>query len=130
MGKNKTLHISSGAPYEETVGYSRAVRKGNQIWVSGTTSMKEGMIVGIGDPYRQALQCLRIIKTAIEAAEGTLDDVVRTRIYITKITDWEHVARAHSEFFGKIKPATTMVIVKGLISPEMLVEIEAEAVVE
>jgi enamine deaminase RidA (YjgF/YER057c/UK114 family) len=129
MSEEKTLRISSGAPWEDIVGYSRAVRKGNMIWVSGTAPMKDGLVVGIDDPYRQAVMCLRIIKNAIEAAGGKLTDVVRTRIYVTKIRDWELVGRAHGEFFGEIKPATTMVQVSKLIDPNILVEIEADAVI-
>lgn len=127
MDENKTIRISSGAPWEELVGYSRAVRKGPHIWVSGTAPVKDGLVVGIDDPYRQAVMCLRIIKQSIEAAGGRLEDVVRTRIYVTKIKDWEHIARAHHEFFKDIKPATSMVQVAKLIDPEMLVEIEADA---
>ncbi len=130
MNDGKTIRIASGAPWEEIVGYSRAVRKGNMIWVSGTAPMKDGNIVGIGDPYRQAVMCMRIIKNAIESAGGKLTDVVRTRIYLAKMRDWEHVGRAHYEFFGDIRPATTMVQVDKLINPAILVEIEAEAYVE
>jgi enamine deaminase RidA (YjgF/YER057c/UK114 family) len=130
MSEENTIRISSGAPWEDVVGYSRAVRKGNQIWVSGTAAMKDGLVVGIGDPYRQAVMCLRIIKTAIEAAGGKMSDVVRTRIYVVKIRDWEQIARAHFEFFGSIRPATTMVQVSKLIDPNMLVEIEADAMVD
>lgn len=129
MIDEKTIRIASGAPWEDTVGYSRAVRKGNMIFVSGTAPMKEGLVVGIGDPYRQAVMCLRIIKNAIESAGGQMSDVVRTRIYVTRIRDWEHIGRAHAEFFGNIKPATTMVQVSKLIDREMLVEIEADAIV-
>lgn len=129
MSETKTIRISSGAPWEDAVGYSRAVRKGNMIWVSGTAPIKDGLVVGADDPYRQAVMCLRIIKNAIEQAGGKLDDVVRTRIYVTKIRDWEFVARAHSEFFKDIRPATTMVQVAKLIDPNILVEIEADAMV-
>jgi enamine deaminase RidA (YjgF/YER057c/UK114 family) len=130
MSDDKIIRISSGAPWEEQVGYSRAVRKGNMIWVSGTAPVKDGEVVGIGDPYRQAVMCLRIIKQAIEAAGGRMSDVVRTRMYVTKITEWEAVGRAHAEFFGDIRPATTMVQVQKLIDPQILVEIEAEAWVD
>jgi enamine deaminase RidA (YjgF/YER057c/UK114 family) len=130
MLDDKTLRISSGAPWEERVGYSRAVRKGNMIFVSGTTSMKDGLVVGVDDPYRQTVMALRIIKNAIEAAGGNMSDVVRTRIYLTRMRDWEHVARAHSEFFGTIRPASTMVQVSKLIVPGLLIEIEADAVID
>ncbi len=130
MKDENTLRISSGAPWEESVGYSRAVRKGNMIWVSGTAPMKDGLVVGLDDPYRQAVMCLRIIKTSIEAAGGKMSDVVRTRIYVTRIRDWEQIGRAHQEFFGEIRPATTMVQVAKLIDPKILVEIEADAMVD
>jgi enamine deaminase RidA (YjgF/YER057c/UK114 family) len=130
MNEDRTIRISSGAPWEGVVGYSRAVRKGNMIWVSGTAPMKDGLVVGIDDPYRQAVMCLRIIKNAIESAGGKLSDVVRTRIYVMRIRDWEHIARAHSEFFGDIRPATTLVQVAKLIDPNILVEIEADAMTD
>jgi enamine deaminase RidA (YjgF/YER057c/UK114 family) len=123
-------YISSGTKYEPVVGYSRAVRVGDVIYVSGTTATKEdGSIAAHGDVALQTEQALRNIAWALERAGGRIEHVVRTRIYLTNIEDWEKVGRAHGEFFHAVRPATTLVEVKRLVDPAMLVEIEAEAIV-
>ena len=125
------LNISSGAPWESLVGYSRAVRTGPHISVAGTAPVgDEGEVVGVGDAYLQTRRCIEIIAKALEEAGAGLEHVVRTRLYVTDIGQWEAVGRAHGEAFGEIRPACTMVEVSALIDPEMLVEIDADAFVD
>ena len=125
------LNLGSGAPWEASAGYCRVVRRGPQVWVSGTVALGEDgePLVGAG-AYAEARRCLEIIAAALEKAGAGLEDVVRTRMYVTDIGDWQAVARAHGEVFGRIRPATTLVSVAALIAPEFSVEIEAEAWIE
>jgi enamine deaminase RidA (YjgF/YER057c/UK114 family) len=122
-------NISTGGPWEAKLGYSRAVRVGASISVSGSTAMTAAGLVGKGDPYVQTIQTLKTIEAALQQAGASLTDVVRTRMFLTNIDQWQEVGRAHGEIFGPIRPATTIVEVKRLIDPEMLVEIEADAII-
>jgi len=122
--------VSSGGPWEDRVGYSRAVRAGNTVYVSGTTAARaDGSAHGGDDGYLQAKRCFEVIEQALAEAGATMADVVRTRMFVTDISRWEEFARAHAEVFGQVKPAATMVEVRRLIAPELLIEIEVEAVV-
>jgi enamine deaminase RidA (YjgF/YER057c/UK114 family) len=122
-------NVSTGGPWEAKIGYSRAVRVGSSLYVSGSTAMTSSGLVGKGDPYAQTIQTFKTIEAALKQAGASLNDVVRTRIYMANIDQWQEVGRAHGEIFGNIRPATTMVEVKRLIDPDMLVEIEADAII-
>jgi enamine deaminase RidA (YjgF/YER057c/UK114 family) len=126
----KRKNISSGAPWEEIVGYSRAVRIGNIIEVAGTTAMDGDTLIGLKDPYAQTIFILKKIDAALKEAGASLNDVIRTKMYVTDISQWEEIGRAHGEFFKTIKPAATMVEVSALINPDLLIEIEISAVVQ
>ena len=125
----KRQSVTSGAPWESKVGYCRAVRKGPFIEVAGTTAMKDGELIGVGDPYLQMTTIIEIMKKAIEELGGKLEDVVRTRIFVTNIEDFERIGEAHGVYFSDIKPASTLVEVSALVDPEMLVEVEMTAII-
>lgn len=120
---------ATGSPWEPIVGYSRAVRVGNTVEIAGTTAMKDGQVVGVGDPYRQTVEILKTIEEALTHVGAKLEHVVRTRMFVTDISQWEEIGRAHGEVFRDIRPVATMVEVKALIDPELSVEIEVQAIV-
>ncbi|ELR70722.1 Putative translation initiation inhibitor, yjgF family [Fulvivirga imtechensis AK7] len=126
----KRQNISTGAPWEDIVGYSRAVRVGNIVEVSGTVAVRDGKLVGENNPYEQTVCILEIIEESLKQAGANLNDVVRTRMFVTDIGQWQLIGKAHGEFFGNIKPATSMIEVSRLISPEYLLEIEATAIIQ
>jgi enamine deaminase RidA (YjgF/YER057c/UK114 family) len=126
---SERIRVSSGSPWEPIVGYCRAIRIGNIVEVAGTTSMKDGVIIGIGDAYHQTVQIFKTIENALTEVGSSMKDVVRTRMFVTDISQWEEIGRAHGEYFKDIKPVATMVEVKGLIDPELLVEIEVQAII-
>lgn len=127
----KRINISTDTDWEDRVGYSRAVRVGNRIEISGTTATnKDGEIVGLNDPHQQTIQSIQNIESALEQVDATLEDVIRTRLFVTDITQWEKIANAHAEYFQNIRPATSMFEVQHLIDPDILVEIEAVAITE
>lgn len=125
----KRKNFSGGAVWEDIVGYSRAVRIGNIIEISGTTAVVDNKVAGVNDPYIQTKTILEKIKKVLEEAEASLADVIRTRMFVTDISKWQQYAKAHQEYFGKIKPATSMIEIKSLIDPDMMIEIEVSAVV-
>lgn len=127
---SERIRVSTGSPWEPVVGYSRAIRIGNRIEVAGTTAMKDGKPHAPGDAYEQTRYALELIADALAKLGSSMSDVVRTRMYVTDISRWEEIGRAHGEFFRNIRPVATMVEVKALIDPELLIEIEAEAVVD
>lgn len=124
------IRVSTGSPWEPIVGYSRAIRVGNIVEVAGTTAMKDGEVVGVNDAYQQTKHILQTIEEALKQVEASMSDVVRTRMFVTDITKWEEIGKAHGEYFKDIRPVATMVEVSALIDPDLLVEIEVQAIVE